>query len=418
MKYLSIWDIIRIIYCCYHKISIHLNYFTLEMDISWTKSNTCRICLQKCDSLKCLESFSGFVFMDLVFDVNEKLLRYTDVPDKCCASCEAELKASQDFKLKCDSSNEALIKFYESIPTLVDTMSNSNTHDAEDKTKTDTVEKHILSDEPVIDHNKRFSRDLRHEAQNKKFKSFAFPQEKEVVDLILGSKLKTLSVKEFEGKSNPEDPNQVTNTSKSSNDKMVCEICNYVAPYPSALSCHLRTHTKEHSFSCELCAKTFSKISALNKHKFLHSDDAQFGCDVCGKQYTFKTSLVEHMSAHSSEKFICETCKKVFISKLDLELHARRHVKDGQFVCDICGTRRVSKHSLDIHKRVHSGQHQYPCQDCSYKTVSKASLQIHQRTHSGERPFCCPQCPDSFISGLQMTRHLIKMHRMRKLITD
>lgn len=388
------------------------------MDISWTKSNTCRICLQKYDSLNSLESFSDFVFMDLVFDVNKKLLQYTDVPDKCCTTCEAELKASQDFKLKCDYSNEILTKFYESIPTLLVDLKLA---EAEIKTETDVLENNLLksniyvSDEPVIDHNKRFARDFQHEAENKKFKSFAFSQEKEVVDVILESKLKTLSVKEIEDKNNPENPNQL---SKSSVDKKECEICNFVAPYPSALSRHIRTHTKELPFSCELCSKTFSNMSTLSKHKFLHSDDAQFVCDVCEKQFTFRMSLVEHMSAHSSETFLCDTCKKVFNSKFNLELHARRHMKDGLFVCDICGKRRMSKYSLDIHKRVHSGQQQFPCPDCSYKTVSKAGLQIHQRTHSGERPFCCPQCPDSFISGLQMTRHLIKKHRKTKLKTD
>lgn len=391
------------------------------MDISWTKMNTCRICLQNYDSLNSLKSFSGFVFMDLVFDVNEKLLKYAEVPDKCCTSCEAELKAFQAFKLKCDSSNEILTKFYESNPTLLDDL---NSADVEVKTKTVFIENHLpnsnifLSDEPVIDHNKRFARDVQHEAQNKKFKSFAFSQEKEVIDVILESKLKTLSVKEIENRSHREDPNLVTNISKNNVDEKVCKICDYAAPYPSALSHHLRTHMEGRLFSCELCAKTFSSISTLNKHKFLHSDDAQFVCDVCAKQFTFKASLVEHMSAHSSEIFQCETCKKVFNSKLDLISHSRRHMKDGEFVCDICGKRRVSKHSLDIHKRVHAGQQQFPCQDCSYKSVSKAALEIHQRTHSGEKPFSCPHCPDSFISGLQMTRHLLNKHGNRKLETD
>merc|ERR1712111_298680 len=106
-----------------------------------------------------------------------------------------------------------------------------------------------------------------------------------------------------------------------------CPSCKKSFKSKSALSCHMRVHTKENTFACKTCGKKFSKSYHLEGHEKTHTTDAQFHCKTCPRTFATKQGLAGHQRTHvpKNEQYMCNTCNKFLACKRNLTRHERIH---------------------------------------------------------------------------------------------
>ena len=123
------------------------------------------------------------------------------------------------------------------------------------------------------------------------------------------------------------------------------------------------------------------------------------------KKYARQHSKYHLEQQKNKNKFYCKLCQR-FILVANKELHANQHVKAGsKFTCETCQKVFISKVNLRKHSLSH-GEAQYPCQNCSRKFVCKSNLKVHvAKMHSAQGSFPCLLCRKMFISELSLIHH-------------
>lgn len=101
-----------------------------------------------------------------------------------------------------------------------------------------------------------------------------------------------------------------------------CMFCGKHIPDFSNLIRHVRTHTKEKSYSCSVWSTEFAQNSTLTIHSKLHSSQKRFSCEVCKKRFLRKQDIQVHLRVHSEDSpFKCEFCFKSFKTNYKLKSH-------------------------------------------------------------------------------------------------
>ena len=103
----------------------------------------------------------------------------------------------------------------------------------------------------------------------------------------------------------------------------------------------------------------------------------------------------------------CSICKKVFVNKADVHVHARQH-KDGRpHKCSFCGKGFATTSYLKQHERIHRNIKPYKCDVCNRAFTQVSHLQQHRRLHTGDKPFCCPfaNCGKTFVQLANLNHH-------------
>ncbi|ESO10792.1 hypothetical protein HELRODRAFT_109123 [Helobdella robusta] len=80
--------------------------------------------------------------------------------------------------------------------------------------------------------------------------------------------------------------------------KYVCQICNKLFAYSSALIHHENSahNRRPHPFKCLICGKGFWNQRSHRGHMTSkHLMQTEYCCPVCQKEYAYKVSLKEHM---------------------------------------------------------------------------------------------------------------------------
>ena len=122
--------------------------------------------------------------------------------------------------------------------------------------------------------------------------------------------------------------------------------------------------------------------------KWLHEIDSFNGCNnkkiepknfdliyyccpfqACNREYKNKINLKKHVLCYhlGSKPFNCETCKKSFVSKQNLNEHKFIHVGVKPYKCIHCGMNFRQNSQLSCHKRLHN---------LSYQIILKKELEI------------------------------------------
>ncbi|KAH7986794.1 hypothetical protein HPB51_026605 [Rhipicephalus microplus] len=101
-----------------------------------------------------------------------------------------------------------------------------------------------------------------------------------------------------------------------------CQLCPYVARYPSILAQHVRTHTNERPYKCDVCGLTFKRDHHLLVHQRIHTGEKQYKCSVCSHACVTKFALETHMRRHTGEKpYQCTHCPARFAYNYQLKYH-------------------------------------------------------------------------------------------------
>ncbi|XP_046412214.1 zinc finger protein 37 homolog [Neodiprion fabricii] len=217
----------------------------------------------------------------------------------------------------------------------------------------------------------------------------------------------------------------IANGIRSSNSLEV-EDCNLRKDNTKVKTRRVRIHTdkvltgksvkqpkKKEKFDCNLCQKVYVSKKALLKHTEAHLKSEIVTCNVCNKTFNNSEKLSEHMKKHNDAMdFKCEVCGMPFKERVKLNFHLRVHGKgplintDKQYLCDMCSRTFASKSGLRFHLKSHAGNKPYKCKFCSKSFTIPSYKKRHERTHTGDKHFICHICSAAFASANGLKYHL------------
>ena len=99
------------------------------------------------------------------------------------------------------------------------------------------------------------------------------------------------------------------------------------------------TKSNETPVSCEICGKMFRKNAYLRNHLFQHTGERPFKCWECGLAFTLQSNLNRHKRIHTGKRsYECSLCDKSFSRRDTLNRHTKvRHNDEKPFPCPQCG---------------------------------------------------------------------------------
>ena len=134
----------------------------------------------------------------------------------------------------------------------------------------------------------------------------------------------------------------------------------------------------EYVISCFLCRQPWTSTCMVHLHK-------SFTCENCGMQFSFLSQLEYHKAVHKSiASFVCVylKCKKAFMRKGDLALHAQIHDK-LIWKCNDCKWTTTCQKCLKAHIDSHFEELRYECQICTQWFKWRQQLKRHRENEHG-----------------------------------
>ena len=137
---------------------------------------------------------------------------------------------------------------------------------------------------------------------------------------------------------------------------------------------------RKHKLKCPKCQTFCPSVKALNAHFKLHHRKLQ--CKNCGKFFLTPGSYKLHSYTHQDGQFECNTCKRTFAFKSQLDQHMYCHTTTRQYQCPETGCDKSfsHKHDLKKHTKSHSGEVHY-CTRCDYSNPDERLLNQHMNKH-------------------------------------
>ena len=198
-----------------------------------------------------------------------------------------------------------------------------------------------------------------------------------------------------------------------------CVMCVKTFYRSQRLQQHLQHHLEVREHQCKICKKAFYRSHHLRYHmetQHPRDDHEVFVCSICSQQFVSKLQCQLHERKHD-KPFKChfEACRFTFHSRIDLESHINTHTNVRPFLCDECGYTAKSKRQLGYHRKNHLGIRNHLCDYCQYRGSTKAHLQRHMRIHVGAKPYKCPYCSYCCSTLDNLGKHIQKTSKHRGL---
>ena len=137
---------------------------------------------------------------------------------------------------------------------------------------------------------------------------------------------------------------------------------------------------RKYKFKCPKFQTFCPSVKALNAHFKLRHRKLQ--CKDCGKFFLTPGSYRLHTYTHQDGQFECNTCKRTFALKSQLDQHMYSNTTTKQYHCPETGCDKSFSHEHDLRKHVksHSGEVHY-CTKCDYSNPDERLLNQHMNKH-------------------------------------
>lgn len=188
----------------------------------------------------------------------------------------------------------------------------------------------------------------------------------------------------------------------------------------SGMAVHLEQFHAQ-TILCPKCDKTFPNGRQFRAHYKFHIPrrDWTYHCPKCRRLFISKSDLDVHKrKSHPATRHHCPDCGTSFPDLNRLERHSTIHMSDKPYACEYCGLGFRVKVAWQTHTRSHTGEKPYPCQYCARSFNTFQLRTYHERTHTHEKPFGCPKCSMAFITGQQLQSHLGRRHGVQVKMRD
>ena len=171
-------------------------------------------------------------------------------------------------------------------------------------------------------------------------------------------------------------------------------------------------HLKSDHWTCGQCDKHFTTMHELHSHwKSQHDNKSRklVKCEKCSMSFETTAKLYEHFSEEHLDKsrVKCAKCNTFYASAKEFSEHINAGHIDAKYVCDICKKHFITNHQLMQHNRqchpFHNSVGRY-CYDCEISFTTKKELKIHRALHT----FKCLTCEAHFGSKLTFQAHTNK----------
>ncbi|XP_058832120.1 transcription factor grauzone-like isoform X2 [Topomyia yanbarensis] len=194
-----------------------------------------------------------------------------------------------------------------------------------------------------------------------------------------------------------------------------CIHCQVSFAKKHKLEAHLQNHEKT---QCPYCHKMLKGAASLKVHiTNLHSDtDRRMICDTCGRVFLsklfFERHVQEHLGIDPVKKYQCQICQSWLKGERGLQDHLQHshYEKAQEFFCDICQRRVANYRALQKHKRRVHTEEKFACDFCDRKFKQAYALKEHRAIHTGEVLYTCEICNKTSKSRANRYAHIKKAH--------
>lgn len=181
-----------------------------------------------------------------------------------------------------------------------------------------------------------------------------------------------------------------------------CDVCLKVLSNVKYLKEHMMLqHLNNAPHSCDHkgCKKKFTNWSLLEKHKKKHEGIFDFKCKYCGKEYVQRKVLHQHL--RQSHQIAKEEIDKM--------------VRENTF-CSKCNLAFKTTQQFSEHQALEHGTgDKFICDMCAKVFLSRIKLVSHQKYHREEKKVLCTSCPSSFTEERGLKTHLRRVHKLTVL---
>ena len=162
----------------------------------------------------------------------------------------------------------------------------------------------------------------------------------------------------------------------------VCDICKAEFKQASSLNAHKYDHaTSKRVYTCNVCSITFQQYADLESHAKEHNKEIKCesgnSSDAASSHqisHNIKLKQLNSRISRDNKRYICHICSKSFASRVECEMHGKKHfnqmagssksqesqpvsnkAEEGSLlVCDLCWEVFIDKVDLQTHILLHS----------------------------------------------------------------
>lgn len=111
-------------------------------------------------------------------------------------------------------------------------------------------------------------------------------------------------------------------------------------------------------------------------------------CDKCSQMFVGKVSLIRHLRKHEKKVYSCQSCMSTFRTLAQLKTHKKRHVRvsiNSTFIfCDICNKYFKSKKGFAYHQQKICVR--FKCYICDITFPDASAMAAHSNTNHNREP--------------------------------
>lgn len=206
--------------------------------------------------------------------------------------------------------------------------------------------------------------------------------------------------------------NESYNVIETTNQVLLCKLCNEQFFLSEAFKQHLKTHIGTFPYKCPLCDKMLASRYGLHMHLCIHCGIKPFKCEICQRKYSQRSHLKRHLREHEGNKpYACDECGRRFCENWALKHHKLLH--SNILACDICDKPFTNKSKLTEHSVTHCEIRPFACTMCNKAFKLKRTLTQHTKRHL--KSHSCDICEESFRTYRQLMTHQRSHAKMEEL---